>query len=110
MSGKKEPAPQRNAFAPGLIGAAALFVGPALLESDVYLVIRFVVAILAAIVAWFAFSAGQWWWGVVFVAVVVLWNPAYPIDLPNEAWAPLHIAGAVCFIVAGALVKTPARE
>ncbi|WOF23107.1 hypothetical protein N8K70_00125 [Microbacterium betulae] len=103
MTAKERP-PQRNAFAPGLVGAAALFFGPTLLDSEGFTVIRFVVAIFAAIVAWFALQAKQWWWAVVFAAVLVVWNPMYPFDLPNEAWVPLHLAAAVAFLVAGALI------
>jgi hypothetical protein len=56
-------------------------------------------------VAWFAVQSKQWWWAVVMAAVVVLWNPAYPFAFPPAVWMPLHIAGAVAFLVAGSLIK-----
>ena len=101
---------QRNALAPGLLAAIALFVSPLFTEGLGATIIRFVVAILACIVAWFALQAGQWWWTVVFAAVAVLWNPIFPIPLESGVWTAAGIAAAVLFIVAGGLIRTPRAE
>lgn len=102
------PAPalfQRNALAPGLVAAIALFLSPLFPEGLGATIIRFVVAILALIVAWFAVQAKQWWWTVVFVAVAVVWNPAYPFDFEGPWWIAAQFVGAVLFLLAGALIK-----
>ena len=101
------PAPQRqrDALAPGLLAAIALFLSPLFTEGFGATVIRFVVAILALIVAWFALQARQWWWTVVFVAVAVVWNPIFPFDFDGPIWLGAQVVGAVLFIIAGALIK-----
>lgn len=101
---------QRNALAPGLLAAIALFVSPLFVDGLGATIIRFVVAILACIVAWFAVQARQWWWTVVFVAVAVLWNPIFPIALDPVVWTVGGVVAALLFIVAGALIRTPREE
>lgn len=100
------PRIQRNALAPGFLAAIALFLSPLFSEGFGATVIRFVVAILALIVAWFALQARQWWWTIVFVAVAVIWNPVYPFEFEGPLWVGAQIVGAVLFIAAGALIKT----
>ncbi|MGV9193658.1 DUF6804 family protein [Microbacterium sp. MC2] len=110
-SSRQQPAPfQRNALAPGLLAAIALFLSPLFADGVGATVIRFVVAILALIVAWFALQAGQWWWTVVFVAVAIVWNPVYPFDFSGPWWTAAQIAAAVAFIAAGALIKNERQE
>ncbi|MFB7892431.1 DUF6804 family protein [Microbacterium sp. NPDC056044] len=98
---------QRNAFAPSLIAAIALFLAPLLIGGDWFLLIRFVVAILAVIVAWFAFQARHWWWIPVFVAIAVLWNPIFPFAFDGPVWTAAQPVAAVVFLVAGATIRTP---
>ena len=69
---------QRNAFAPGLLAAAVLFLAPVLMGGDWFTLVLFVAAILAVVVGWFAIQARQWWWVPVFAAIVVIWNPVFP--------------------------------
>jgi len=99
------PQLQRNALAPGLLAAIALFLAPLFTEGIVATVILYLVAILALIVAWFAFQAGQWWWSIVFLAIAVLWNPIFPFDFSGWVWTVAHFVAALAFITAGALVK-----
>lgn len=101
------PETYRPAFLPALIAAAALLSGIALLGQDWYLLIRFIVAIFALIVAWFAVQARQWWWTVVFAAVAIVWNPVYPIPFAGVGWIVAHVVVAALFVVAGALVRVP---
>lgn len=102
----RTPAPfQRNALAPGLIAAAMLFVAPLLMGGDWFLLVRFVTAILALIVAWFAVRARQWWWVPVFAAIAVIWNPVFPFPFSGPVWTAAQPAAAVVFLVAGALIK-----
>lgn len=101
---------QRNALAPGLLAAIALFVSPLFTEGIGATIIRFLVAILACIVAWFALQAGHWWWTIVFAAVAVLWNPIFPIPLEPAVWTAGGIVAAVLFIVAGGLIRTAHQQ
>lgn len=96
---------QRNAFAPALIAAAALFVSPLLMGGEWSLLVLFVVAILAVIVGWFAVQARQWWWVPVFAVIVVIWNPVFPFPFAGPVWTAAQPAAAVVFLVAGALIK-----
>jgi len=97
---------QRNAFAPGLIAAVALFLAPLLIDGEWFLLIRFVVAILAVIVAWFAFQARHWWWIPVFAAIAVLWNPIFPLAFDGPVWTAAQPVAAIVFLVAGATIRT----
>lgn len=98
---------QRNAFAPGLLAAIALFLAPLLVGGEWFLLIQFVVAILALIVVWFAVQARQWWWVPVFAAIAVLWNPIFPLGFTGPVWAAAQPVAAIVFLVAGATIKTP---
>ncbi|MDX2377583.1 hypothetical protein M4I32_12310 [Microbacterium sp. LRZ72] len=107
MSGKERVALpyQRNAFAPGLIAAAALFLAPALVGGEWFLMVLYLAAILGVIVAWFAVQARQWWWVPVFAAIVVIWNPVLPFAFTGPVWTAAQPVAAVVFLVAGGLIK-----
>ena len=97
---------RRTAIIPAVLAAIALLAGLALLDTDGYLVIRFVVSILALIVAVFACQARQWWWLVGLAPIAVLWNPVFPIDLGDDAlWSALHYVAVIVFLVAGILIR-----
>jgi len=96
---------QRNALAPGVLAAIALFLAPLLIGNDWFLLIRFVVAIFAVIVGWFAIQARQWWWLPVFAAIAVIWNPIYPFEFSGPFWIAAQPVAAVVFLVAGGLIK-----
>ncbi|HEX4442220.1 MAG TPA: DUF6804 family protein [Galbitalea sp.] len=99
---------RRTALAPGLLGAIVLLAGLALLESSAYYWISVVVAVLAAIMVVFAWQAKQWWWLPFLAAIVVLWNPVWPINLnQGYIWVILQYVAAVVFIVSGILIKVP---
>ncbi|MDX2376693.1 hypothetical protein M4I32_07755 [Microbacterium sp. LRZ72] len=101
------PQTTRPAFLPALIAAAALLSGIPLLGADWFLLIRFIVAIMALIVAWFAVQASQWWWTVVFFAVAIVWNPIFPVPVEGPWWIVAHVVVAALFAVAGALIRVP---
>lgn len=108
--GSATPAFQRNALAPGILGAVACFVGPALLGQDIHIAVLFVVAILAVIQAYFAGQAGHWWWVPVFAAIAIAWNPLYPFEQAGPWWIAAHVVAGFVFLTAGVLVKTPREE
>lgn len=106
MSASYPSRSRRTALAPGILATIALLIGVALIDSGLFIIIRYVVAILALIVAVFAWQAGQWWWSVVMVAIGVLWNPVFPINLGQpDLWLGLQYAAGILFIIAGVLVK-----
>jgi len=106
------PAFRRTALAPGLLASIALLIGVALIESEAFIVIRFIVAILALIVGVFAFQARHWWWIPFLLAIAVAWNPAYPLDAPpldvgGPWWLGAQYVGILVFVLAGIFIKVP---
>ena len=84
----------------------ALLIGGALVTSDSFIVIRFVVSIFALIVSVFAWQASQWWWIIGLAPIVTLWNPVFPIELGMpELWLALQFLAAGVFIAAGVSIK-----
>lgn len=97
---------RRTALIPALLAVVALLVGVALIETDTFTVIRYIVSIFALIVAWFAWQARQWWWLVGLLPIAVLWNPVFPIDLGlPDLWLGLQYVAAVVFLATGILVR-----
>lgn len=105
MTSYPTPAFTRPALAPGLLGAVVLMVGLALLDSDGFLYILFGVSILAVIVGVFAWQARKWWWWIALAPIVVVWNPAWPLELHGQAWVAIQFIAAMVFIAAGVLIK-----
>lgn len=101
------PTPQfsRTALAPSIIAAIALLAGVALIETDTFTVIRYVVSILALIVIVFAWNAKQWWWLIGLVPIVVAWNPVVPLDFDDNVWLGMQYIAALVFIAAGIRIK-----
>ena len=100
---------RRTALAPAVIAVIALLVGVGLIEGDGFIVIRYVVSILAIIVAWFSWQARQWWWIIGLVPIAVLWNPVFIIDASGlpDLWLGAQYLAAIVFLAAGILVKVP---
>lgn len=106
MSAQYPTMARRTALVPALLATMALLIGSALITSDAFTVIRFIVSIFALIVAVFAWQAGQWWWMIALAPIAVLWNPVLPIDIPlPDVWLGLQFAAAAIFIAAGILIK-----
>jgi hypothetical protein len=99
---------RRTALAPGILGAIVLLAGLALLGTTYFIYFLFGTAILAAIVAVYGFQAKHWWWVVVMAAIVVCWNPLYPIRWGHATiWLVMQYVAAIVFIAAGVLIKVP---
>lgn len=109
MSASYPTTRRRLALVPAIIAAIALLIGVALIDGDGFTVIRYIVSIFALIVAWFAWQARHWWWSPLLVAIAVLWNPVFPIDLGlPDLWLGLQYGAALVFILSGLLVRTSA--
>ena len=101
------PAFRRTALAPALLASIGLLVGVVLIESGGFIVIRFVVSIMALIVMVFAFQARHWWWIPVMLAIAVVWNPVYPLPLEGPWWVGAQYVAILVFVLAGVLIKVP---
>jgi len=104
-----DPTFRRTGLAPALLAAVVLLIGLALLDSGGYIVIRYLVSILAIILGCFAFQAKQWWWIPLLAVIAVVWNPAWPLDLHGQLWVATQYVAVVVFVVVGVLVKVPVR-
>jgi hypothetical protein len=107
MGTPAEPTFTRAALAPGLLGAIALLAGLALLDSGGFVIIRFLVSILALIMCVFVIQAKAWWWLLGLVPVVILWNPIVVIDLSGQGWVSAQFIAALLFIIVGVRTKVP---
>ena len=97
---------RRTALIPAVLVTIVLLAGAALIESDTFTVIRYVVSIFALIVAVFAWQARQWWWLIGLVPIAVLWNPVIPIELGlPDLWLGLQYVAALVFVAAGILIR-----
>jgi hypothetical protein len=109
------PTPEKAAFlrpalAPGLLGAIALVAGASLVDTTIFVVFRYVVAILAAILCVFAFRGRGWGYLPFLAAIVVLWNPVYVIPITGKPWLILQFLAAVVFVVTAIRVRVPAPD
>lgn len=105
-----KPAFTRPALAPAILAAIVLFVGVALIDSTWFIVVHYLVAILAVIVAWFAIQARMWWWLVLLVPIVVLWNPVIPLGLSGIGWMSAQLIAPIIFVAAGVMITVPTDE
>lgn len=101
------PAFRRTGLAPGLLGAIVLLVGVALIDGDGFIVIRYVVSILALVIGVFAFQARHWWWMPFLLIVAVVWNPVYPLDISGPWWVAAQYIGILIFVLSGVFIKVP---
>ena len=110
MTSYPTPAFRRTALAPGILGAVVLLAGAALVGTAAFVWVLFAVSILAAIIAVYAVQAGQWWWLLGLVPVVVAWNPVVPIPFEGDGWRAMQFVAALLFTSAGALIRIPNPE
>lgn len=108
--GRSEPEFRRLALAPGLLGTVLVIAATLLIDNEAYSVFRYLVSILALICLWFAVQGRAWWALPLLAAVAVLWNPVFPIPVPEPWWMAAHYVAALVFIVVGVLVKVRTEE
>lgn len=108
--GRAEPEFRRLALAPALLGTVLVIAATLLIGSDAYTAFRYLVAILALICLWFAAQGRAWWALPLLAAVAVLWNPVFPIEVPDPWWMAAHYVAALVFLVVGVLVKVRTEE
>lgn len=101
------PTFRRTALAPGLPAGIVALAGVALVESDSFLIIRYVIAIMAFTIAWFTLQAPHRWWPPALLAIPVVWNPVFSLGLSGLWWIAAQYVAALCFIFIGIFVKDP---
>jgi hypothetical protein len=100
----------RSALVPGLLGAIVLIAGFALIGTEWYLYVRYVVSILALILCVFAGQAKQWWWLAGLLPIAVIWNPVWPVTLDDLVLRGLELAASVVFVAAAIVIKVPVDQ
>ncbi|GAB3805914.1 hypothetical protein GCM10028798_28180 [Humibacter antri] len=95
---------------PGLLGAIVLIAALALIHSSWYIWVLYAVAILALIMCVFAVQGKNYWWLAGLVPIAILFNPVWPLSIPDLWLRLLHLAGAIVFIAAGVSIKVPVDE
>lgn len=103
----QQPQFSKMALAPGILATIALGIGLALIGTELFTVVLYAVSILAIIVAVFAVQARSFWWLIGLAPIAVLWNPVWPIALPEDPWRFLQIAAIGVFMAAGLRIKVP---
>ncbi|QHC57442.1 DUF6804 family protein [Rathayibacter sp. VKM Ac-2760] len=98
------------ALAPGIILAIVLLAGLALVGTDEYVFVLYTVAILAAVMSWFAIQARAWWWLIGLIPMVALWNPVLPFAFPEVIWSSLHLIGIGIAVAAGLSIRVPVKD
>lgn len=114
---KKQEEPQliRPGIVPGLAGVTAMFIGMGVYGSEWYITVLFVISILAAILAVFAWNWNdpkKWVFLPAFAAIAIFWNPIVRLTdgiTPGiQWWMLVQTAAAAVFFLGGFLIKTPA--
>ena len=88
----------------------AALLGVLIVDSGPYIIVRFVVSILALIIAVFAWQARQWWWLAPLAAIAVAFNPVFIIPITGDLWLALHYVAVLVFIVVGIAVKVASDD
>lgn len=101
---------RRVALLPALLAGLALLIGPVALGTETFIVFRFIVSILALIIAVFAFQARHWWWIPVMAVIALIWNPVFPIEFDGTWWQAAQYLAIVVFVLAGVLIKVPVTD
>ena len=65
-----------------------------------YTMLRWITCIASILIAFQAFEKNIDWAKVVFIVIVILFNPLAPIYLSRSTWIPLDIITAILFIFA----------
>lgn len=106
MSATYPDRPRRVVLPAAILAVLVLLVGAAIIETDIFTVIRYVVSILALICVVLVAQAHQWWWAIGLLPIAILWNPIFPIEIADtQLFAGLHYIAALVFIVVGILVR-----
>lgn len=73
---------------------------PSIWPYAYFQILRWVVAIVAALNAYRAYEHNKTEWVVLMVGTAILFNPVAPIHLSKDTWVVLDIAAAILMFVA----------
>jgi len=77
---------------------------------DFYVLLRWVVCIVAGHSAYRAGAEKKVGWFLVFAAIVLLYNPVFPVHLRRSVWAPIFVLTATTFFVSAFMLGDLARN
>ncbi len=94
-------------YVPAVMSLAAILPLP----YDYYLVLRLVVPIAAAVVAWNLYQLDRQVSGLVvaFVLIGIIFNPILPLHLSRLVWFPINLASGVLFALVAFTNPFPRR-
>jgi hypothetical protein len=109
---QRYPTPQyrRSALLPGIIGAIAALAGVAAIGQGIFTLFLYLVSIFALIVLVLAAQARQCWWLPLLAAVAILFNPVFPLSLPDLVVTFCSYGAAVVFILTAVFVKVVNKD
>ncbi|MFD1722669.1 DUF6804 family protein [Amnibacterium endophyticum] len=112
-----QPSPQRygsgkerRALAPAALGAVVLLSGLLLIGTGLYVVVLYVVSVLALITAVLVGQAGRWAWLPVPIVVAVLWNPVLPFAFSGQPFRIGHVVAAAALVLTGTFARYDTRR
>lgn len=73
---------------------------------DFYILLRWIISISSAIVAYGFFKSKLQAWTFVFGALAFLFNPIFPIYLSKSSWVLIDLIAAILFFIAAYSIKS----
>jgi hypothetical protein len=104
-SSRTQPSYARLALAPGLLAAIVSVATLPLIGSSWYIWVRYALAILALIVCVFVVQGKSYWWLIGLVPAAVVFNPVWPLPLPDAVLYVVQLVAAVLFVAVGVSIK-----
>ena len=104
------PTFRRPALAPGILGALALVIGTLVVGLDSFTIVRYVVSILAVIMAIFGWQSTQRLTVIPLAVIAVLWNPVFPFAFDGPFWLAAQFVAALVLVLAGVVIRVPLTE
>lgn len=77
---------------------------------DYYMVMRWVVTVAAAWIAFVAYEAKREPWMWLFIGAAILFNPVAMVTMSKEQWAPVDVVAALVFATAPFVVRRRVEE
>ena len=106
MSNRQSFLSARPQFIPCIIAAAFLLGALGAWPYGYYKLLRVVVCLAAAYVAYLGYDSRRFWATWLFGLIVILFNPIIPVHLTREIWQPIDVGSAILFIGTGFFFRT----
>ncbi len=90
-----------------LAPAIMLFLAiPDIWSYGYYQILRIVVSIVAGYVIYLTYENGQKLFMIIMIAVLITFNPFFPVYFEKEVWAVIDAVVAIIFLISSFMVKT----